>query len=417
LEREVIREGVTSILKGKSGEDREKLEGRTKPIVDEYLNNVDLMEAFTCISELYHIETIHWLVEVVFNTVVEKKEKDRVNAGKLFGYLLKNESLPRIEFIKGVNAVLEFAEDLQIDIPKFWEYFADMMGTILVEKILDFNFLKESSTFLMSNGLAGRYVASVLHQMAKIDMGRTVDLWQKSGLSLSDFKVDNCEEFVEANKLDFLEQAVVNGVTSDGEATPKDSLSENLDALLPKNDINLIFGFIDEKYPAPRDTPLIRTLVGRVTLACIDGVNTNCVLNEVKLRSFGVPILKKYLDAVKSSELQALYSLQALVNSLEHPNKLLHSIFDVLYDCDVISEDAFIEWEESTEQGEQEGKGVALKSCTQFFQWLKTAEPEDEEEEQQKVSFQIGEESKEETVIEKSNEIVEDIGDKAVEEV
>merc|ERR1740137_419004 len=247
LEREVIREGVTSILKGKSGEDREKLEGRTKPIVDEYLNNVDLMEAFTCISELYHIETIHWLVEVVFNTVVEKKEKDRVNAGKLFGYLLKNESLPRIEFIKGVNAVLEFAEDLQIDIPKFWEYFADMMGTILVEKILDFNFLKESSTFLMSNGLAGRYVASVLHQMAKIDMGRTVDLWQKSGLSLSDFKVDNCEEFVEANKLDFLEQAVVNGVTSDGEATPKDSLSENLDALLPKNDINLIFGFIDEK--------------------------------------------------------------------------------------------------------------------------------------------------------------------------
>ena len=27
-----------------------------------------------------------------------------------------------------------------------------------------------------------------------------------------------------------------------------------------------------------------------------------------------------------------------------------------------------MEWEESTEAGEQEGKGVALKSCTQFFQ-------------------------------------------------
>ena len=27
-----------------------------------------------------------------------------------------------------------------------------------------------------------------------------------------------------------------------------------------------------------------------------------------------------------------------------------------------------MEWEESTETGEQEGKGVALKSCTQFFQ-------------------------------------------------
>lgn len=79
------------------------------------------------------------------------------------------------------------------------------------------------------------------------------------------------------------------------------------------------------------------------------------------------------------------HSLQALVHRLEHPNKLLHSIFDVLYEVELISEDAFIDWEESTEPGEQEGKGVALKSCTQFFQWLKTAEPEDDAEDQQKV--------------------------------
>ena len=46
-----------------------------------------------------------------------------------------------------------------------------------------------------------------------------------------------------------------------------------------------------------------------------------------------------------------------------------------------------MEWEESTEPGEQEGKGVALKSCTQFFHWLKTAEPEDEEEEQKVKNF------------------------------
>jgi len=394
IETEVIREGVTSILKGKPGEDQSKLEGRSKPILDEYLHNVDLMEAFTCISELYHIETIHWLVEVVFNTVVERKQKDRINAGKLFGYLLKNESLPRKEFVRGVNAVLEFAEDLLLDIPQFWEYFADMIGPILVEKTLDVGFLKETSSFLMENKLAGKYVSAVLTQMARIDLGCTVEQWQSSGLSFTDFKVDNSEQFIKDNKLEFLEQPIVNGVNNNSDSKPKDSLSDHLDALLSKNDYNLVFGFIDEKYPEPRGEALIRTLVSRVILSCIDGVKTNCVLNEANLRSFGVPILKKYLDAVKATELQALYSLQALVNSLEHPNKLLHSIFDVLYDCDVISEDAFIEWEESTEPGEQEGKGVALKSCTQFFQWLKTAELEDEDEEQpQKVSFQIGEDS------------------------
>merc|ERR1711887_135979 len=71
-ESEVITEGVTSMLKGSRGENQTKLEDRTRPILAEYLHNVDLKEAFNCICELYHIETIHWLVEIVFNTVVEK---------------------------------------------------------------------------------------------------------------------------------------------------------------------------------------------------------------------------------------------------------------------------------------------------------------------------------------------------------
>jgi len=122
------------------------------------------------------------------------------------------------------------------------------------------------------------------------------------------------------------------------------------------------------------------------------------VLDTDGLRKFGAVVMKKYLDGVSEREkinleLEALFSLQALVHGLEHPNKLLHNVFDVAYDCDLISEDAFLEWEENTYPEEQDGKGVALKSCTQFFQWLKTAEPEDDEDEKQKVTFQIGQSS------------------------
>lgn len=81
---------------------------------------------------------------------------------------------------------------------------------------------------------------------------------------------------------------------------------------------------------------------------------------------------------VQDRELFGLYAIQSLVNRLEHPNKLLHNILETLYDQDCISEDALLDWERSEDPEEQEGKGVALKSCTQFFDWLRTAE-EDEE--------------------------------------
>lgn len=53
--------------------------------------------------------------------------------------------------------------------------------------------------------------------------------------------------------------------------------------------------------------------------------------------------------------------------------------FDCLYDEDVISEDAFYKWETSKDPAEQQGKGIALKSVTAFFTWLREAEEESED--------------------------------------
>ncbi|MEQ2190690.1 hypothetical protein XENOCAPTIV_005865, partial [Xenoophorus captivus] len=58
---------------------------------------------------------------------------------------------------------------------------------------------------------------------------------------------------------------------------------------------------------------------------------------------------------------------------------LLRMFFDCLYDEDVISEDAFYKWESSKDPAEQQGKGVALKSVTAFFTWLREAEEESED--------------------------------------
>jgi len=384
---DIIAEGSNNILKGDKNYDAEKLEMKTKNLLDEYLNNLDLAEAFTCVTELFHVTTIHHLVEIVFNNVVEKKEKDRINAGKLFSHLLKNESLPKKEFLVGIEAVLEFAEDLLIDIPQFWENFGVMIATILVEKVLGIKFILESSNILKSQKLDGAYNSAVLYQMSRMNQEVTAESWQKSGLTLSDLKINQSDE-----RFSFLAKPLVNGLD--------DVFGEEFDEIIGRRDVNSIFIFVDNKYPT-LTKPILRGLTQKVMMACIEkkeGQEGCYVLDTDRLQKFGAVVMKKYLDGVNEREkidreLEALFSLQALVHRLEHPNKLLHNVFDVAYECDLISEDAFLEWEENTNPEEQDGKGVALKSCTQFFQWLKTAEPEDEEDEKQKVTFQIGESS------------------------
>ena len=59
-------------------------------------------------------------------------------------------------------------------------------------------------------------------------------------------------------------------------------------------------------------------------------------------------------------------------------SELLHQIFECLYQADVITYEGFEQWEQSKDPAEQEGKGVAIKSTTQFFTWLREVDPDEE---------------------------------------
>jgi translation initiation factor 4G len=90
-------------------------------------------------------------------------------------------------------------------------------------------------------------------------------------------------------------------------------------------------------------------------------------------------ILKRFLDVDIDREQQALFALQALMHELEHPNKLLATIFFALYNNDVISEDGFEAWLNYNDSDELEGKGVATKSTNTFFTWMRENEGEEED--------------------------------------
>jgi translation initiation factor 4G len=375
----------SDLLRGTPNLSYDAVEKLVKPLLDEFLHNCDFNEACICIKEKFHSSTMSLFVELVFTLILERSEKARTQIGGLLKELVKKELLMPSLYQTGLASILSMAEDLLVDIPKLWDFIADILTPTFLEKVLPLSVLRDSAVPLVESKLAGKYAAAVLHCMGKTGHVRVAEMWRENNLQWTSFlsKEQNVEEFVKSNKLEF---TLGDGstATTKNSAMPEDQVRAKITEILAshKSSNEELFDWIDTTMgDRAKSLPFIRTLVTCVAESSIDGIGgpgSQCKLNEeaLKLRN---PVLKKYLDADLKREMEAIFALQHLMLKLEHPNKLLHSIFDKLYDEEVVSESGFFAWEANEDPAEQEGKGVALKSCTQFFTWLKEAEEEEED--------------------------------------
>ena len=61
--------------------------------------------------------------------------------------------------------ILEFAEDMEIDIPKIWKYLGELVGQMIQDGSVPLSFLKQAAKPLVDSpsNKAGIFVAEVLH--------------------------------------------------------------------------------------------------------------------------------------------------------------------------------------------------------------------------------------------------------------
>jgi len=321
-------------------------------------------------------------LEAVFNEVIERTNQARSKTGSLMSQLLLKKMISEDQFLDGLDCILSIAEDLLVDIPKLWDFLAQIVAPVLSSQAANMKILKSSSANLLSGDLgktsaAGKYCAAILQEMGRSDQSQVSSLWAASGLQWTDFLQEAAvDQFIADHKLEWTMQA------SDAGEMTSERIERELRTLLKSNKDNeavcsWIAGHCEDKVGSPTFIRLVTTVVVE---SCIDGIGgptANCQLKQEQLierRS----ILKKYI-LNEQDALQALLAIQNMVHRLEHPNKLLHSIFELLYNEDVITEEAFCNWETNKDPAEQEGKGVALKSCTQFLIYIKEAEEDDGE--------------------------------------
>ncbi|CAB1442508.1 unnamed protein product [Pleuronectes platessa] len=363
----------------------EELEKKANAIVEEYLHINDLKEALQCVVELNSTSLLYVFVRTGVESTLERSTIARERMGHLLHQLIKAGTLPTPQCYKGLEEILEAAEDMAIDIPHIWLYLAELITPLLHEGGIPMGQLfREISKPLLPLGKAAVLLVQILKLLCDGMTPKKVGaMWTESGLSWSDFlpKDEDVNAFVTEQKMDFttgeMTESVEEGVKK---ALSGEELSKQLDRLLEeKADNQRIGDWVEANLDEQQATSnqflrALMTAVCQSAIICDNPYRMDPI--QIKQRA---SLLQKYLSD-EQKELQALCALQALMVHMEQPANLLRMFFDALYDEDVIKEEAFYKWETSKDPAEQTGKGVALKSVTAFFTWLREAEEESDKE-------------------------------------
>lgn len=375
----------TKLLKGNKDLGDERIKQKSTSIVDEYLSLLNPKSALEDICADFHPDHMKDVAEHMVTHVIEKKPKDIQKTGTLLDILVTEHALLPSQLENAFVYILEMSSDLEIDIPKLWENISMLLAPVLAsEKSLPMKFLLDSAKRLEDHQVH-KFLKNVLKSLVEIKGHKAVDeMWTRSGLSIS--------QMLPSSQLDRVPDIIKEtGLTS---LTPNDQpqdVRSNLNRLLsdPRFDKNSeqkndVHSWIEENVPAAdRDgtaKTFLRTLARAVTDTSLnfDKNRGEWSLDESKLDA-RLPLVKKYVDANTDREKQVLYALQHMMHEMEHPNKLLTNIFNCLYNNDVIAQEGFEAWLDCTDSAEQEGKGVAIKSTTHFFTWMRENEVDEEE--------------------------------------
>ncbi|CAJ1066076.1 eukaryotic translation initiation factor 4 gamma 1-like isoform X4 [Xyrichtys novacula] len=356
----------------------EELNKKSTAIIEEYLHINDMKEALQCVQEMNSTQLLFVFVRNGLESTLERSTIAREHMGLLLHQLIKASILPTQQYYKGLQEILEVAEDMAIDIPHIWLYLAELITPMLHEGGIPMGELfREISKPLIPLGQAGVLLVHILTLLCKgMSHKKAGTMWREAGLRWKDFLPEDVDvnKFVTEKDMEFT-------LGDESEKSKKKEMSsaeltKQLDRLIQDQaDNQRVFDWVEANLDEQQisSNTFVRALMTSICQSAVICENPYKVDGEqIKQRA---KLLQKYLKD-EQKELQALYALQALMVQMEQPANLLRMFFDTLYDEDVIKEEAFYKWESSKDPAEQQGKGVALKSVTAFFTWLREAEDE-----------------------------------------
>lgn len=142
--------------------------------------------------------------------------------------------------------------------------------------------------------------------------------------------------------------------------------------------VSSILTFLYDFQNIKKDKFYIRNIILSFLESC-PGNSSDACSSLMEKRDESWPILQKIINEQLENEIQAIYAIQNYVHALQHPNseirfsyfefvcsncefvfkELAGLLFDLFYDKEIISENAFLQWRDSNDQTENEGKIIS----------------------------------------------------------
>ena len=139
-------------------------------------------------KEWLHASTVARFINQCLLYVLERNRKERRATGTLLKEMVKRKlfnssdilhgwvRLFYLHVLRGVifdctcwfrfTGLLQSAKDLIVDIPKLWEYMAELVEPLFEEGVINVNFLPQFSSILNSS-MVGNFVGAVLNEFVR----------------------------------------------------------------------------------------------------------------------------------------------------------------------------------------------------------------------------------------------------------
>ncbi|KAJ0397053.1 hypothetical protein P43SY_010037 [Pythium insidiosum] len=179
---------------------------KIKGIYEEFVGLRDMQEAVECVTALQTREHDLLLATELLNTALEKGAAEREATAELLAGLYERELLAADALATAVHELLEFAEDMEIDIPHTIKYIAEMIAPSVATKALPLSRVSASAEHLVASGKAAKLVAATLSFIADEEKVKAalVEFELQSVLPEEQRNAEGLEALCKAHQLEFL---------------------------------------------------------------------------------------------------------------------------------------------------------------------------------------------------------------------